>query len=479
MGNPLPLALALGVYVAALFGIGWWARSRIHDASDFLVAGRRLSFPLATATLFATWFGAGTLLAVADEVRAEGLRATALDPIGAGACLLLAGLFLAAPLWRLQLLTLPDYFRGRFGPRAELAGALLMVPGYFGWIAAQFVALASLLELCFGLDLALGIALVALVGTGYTLLGGMWSVALTDALQTALLLVGLVVTTVVTLAALGDGAPAAGLARLAAETPPEMLRPIPLEGLAPLAGWLGLLAAGALGNLPGQDLLQRIFAARSARVARRACLVAGVAYLTFGALPPLLGLAARLLAPDQQRAVLPMVAGLVAHPAVVLVFVLAVVSAVLSTIDSALLAPASVLAQNVVARVAPRAAGRLSPLAWNQWAVVAVALASLAVAYRGEDAFALLESAYEVGLVSLLVPLVAGLYWRRGDEQSALAAMAAGTLPWLVHWLADWEWFAEPWLAPRGVALPAGLSCAALAVAAYVACALRPSRMRP
>ena len=145
MIDPVLLGLTLAVYVAVLFAIGWWARGRIHDATDYLVAGRRLSMPLATATLFGTWFGAGTLLAVADEVRSQGLRATALDPVGAGGCLLLAGLFFAAPLWRLSLLTLPDFFRMRFGPRAEMVGALLMVPGYFGWIAAQFVALAGLL----------------------------------------------------------------------------------------------------------------------------------------------------------------------------------------------------------------------------------------------------------------------------------------------------------------------------------------------
>lgn len=470
MGEPLLLAVVLGSYVAVLFAIGWWARGRIHDAADFLVAGRRLSLPLATATLVGTWFGAGTLLAVADEVRAEGLRATALDPVGAGGCLLLAGLFFAGPLWRMQLLTLPDFFRRRFGSRAEWVGGLLMVPGYFGWIAAQFVALAGLLELCFGIDPAVGVALVAGVGTGYTLLGGMWSVAVTDALQLVLLVVGLVVAVFATLSALGGGAIGDGLTRLMAETPVEMLQPVPLEGLAPFAAWLGLLAAGALGNIPGQDLLQRVFAARSESVARRACLAAGVAYLVFGALPPLLGLAARLVAPDQQQTVLPLLVGLLVHPAVAVPFVLAVVSAVLSTIDSAILAPASVLAQNVVPR-----AGSLSPLARNHMAVLGVALASVGVAYSGEDAFSLLESAYEVGLVSLLVPLAAGLHSRRGGERAALAAMGAGTLPWLAHRVAGWDWFAEPWLAPT-LHLPTGLCCAALGVIAYAAASLGDGR---
>ena len=294
--DPAPLpGVALVVYLAALFALGLWARGRIHNTTDYLVAGRSLSLPLASATLFATWFGAGTLLAVTDEVRAEGVRAAALDPIGAGACLLLAGVFLARRLWRLQLLAVVDFFRRRFGARAELLAGVLMVPGFCGWVAAQFVALAAVLELIFGLDPALGRVLVAIVGAGYTLLGGMWSVTITDAFQVVLLLVGLVILGFAALAKLGAADPVAGFGRLLAETPPDLLTLVPLDELRPLLAWLGLFAAAALGNLPGQDLAQRILAARSERVAQRACIVAGIAYLGFGLIPVGLGLVSLLV----------------------------------------------------------------------------------------------------------------------------------------------------------------------------------------
>jgi SSS family solute:Na+ symporter len=461
---------ALVLYVGALFALALWARGRTRTSEDYLVAGRRLSLPLTTVTLFATWFGAGTLLIAADEVRAEGVRAAALDPLGAGACLLLAGLFFATPLWRMRLLTLADFFRVRFGRRAETLSAILLVPGYLGWIAAQFVALASLLALLFGIDLAWGILLVAIVGTGYTLIGGMWSVVVTDALQTVLLIVGLVVMAVAALAALGEGAVAAGASRLLAETPSARLALIPREGLEPALGWLALLAAGALGNLPGQDLMQRIFAARSATVARRACFLAGFAYLSFGAIPVMLGLAAALLAPDDERAILPILAGLLLHPIASLCFILALVSAVLSTIDSAILAPAGVIAENLLARVRGGWIARLPRIALDRLAVIAVALASVMLAWSGEDAWSLLESAYEVGLVSLLVPLSAGLASRRGGAPSALAAMGIGTALWLAHGALGFEWFAEPWLRDGfGLLLPVGLSSAACGLAAYVA----------
>src|SRR5690606_17305237 len=237
------LGVALVAFVVLMLGIGWRAGARIKTIEDYVVAGRRLSLPFATATMFATWFGAGTLLTATDEVRAEGLRAAALEPIGPGLCLLIAGVFFARRLWRMKLLTLPDFYRRRFGPRAEVVASIIMVPGYFGWIAAQFVALAGILEVFWQIPMQHGIWLVALVGTGYTLLGGMWSVTLTDVVQLALVLIGLVVLAVTVLAELGGGAGmAAGWARLVAETPPEHLVLMPAENAAELVGWLSVLA---------------------------------------------------------------------------------------------------------------------------------------------------------------------------------------------------------------------------------------------
>src|SRR5690606_14089986 len=182
------LAITVVAYAALMLAIGWWARGRVDTSEDFLVAGRKLPLVLAAPTLLATWFGAGTLLTATDEVRAGGLRMAALEPLGAGVCLILAGLLLAPKLWRMKLLTLGDFYARRFGVRAERWSAVLMVPSYFGWIAAQYVALAGMLEISFGLPISIGLMLVAAIGIAYTLLGGMWSVTATDALQIALVI---------------------------------------------------------------------------------------------------------------------------------------------------------------------------------------------------------------------------------------------------------------------------------------------------
>ena len=454
----VPMGATLLAFVLLTYGIAMRANAEIHDAEDFLVAGRRLPLGLAWATLMATWFGAGTMLTAADEIYVEGMRAAALEPLGSGVCLLLAGLFFAKPLWEMRLLTLGDFYRQRFGGRAEVASALLLVPIYLGWIAVQFLALAHMLHLFFQLPVPVGVLLVAAVGTGYTLMGGMWSVTLTDAVQLALLLIGLCWLGLRVTGEIG------GLGHLFRSLPRADLTLIPRDTAREAVGWLGVFVIAALGNLPGQDLFQRVFASKSSGVARGACLLAGGTYLLFGAIPVLMGLAGRLLLEGEQEAVVPELAAMLLDPVTAVVFTVALMAAVLSTIDSALLSPASLLARNVIDR---EGTGEdLDLLAWTRRAVLAVAVASAVLALIGEDAYRLLEDSYALGLVNLFVPLTLGLYWSRGGEWAALGSMVAGSVTWALHYGLGME----AWL---GLALvPVELGALGTALTTYVVVAL-------
>lgn len=462
----MPTTLAAAVlllYTAVLFGVAWIASRRIHDFSDYLVAGRNLGVPLASLSLLATWFGAGTLLASAEEVRSVGLSAAALEPIGPGICLLLVGLFYAVPLRRARLLTLGDFFARRFGRHAEIACAAVMVPSFFGWIAAQFSVLAALLGELFGLPFGAGLGLVAAVAVSYTLVGGMWSVTLTDAVQVVIVVFALLALGVSAMAELGGGSVAGGLARLGRDTPPDLLAVVPGE-LTALLAWSGLLVAGALGNIPGQDVLQRVFASRTERVARRACLIAGSLYLVLGAVPVVLGLAARLLLPGQEGDMLATLGRILFSPLAALGLVLLVVSAVLSSVDSALISAASVLAQNLLRHSFPRT----GLLRLSRLSVLIIGAASLFYAFRGLSAYSLLEDAYELTLVGLFVPLTAGLFWKRGGRTAALAAMGSGVFLWTVHLASGWDWFLEPALFAAGLPVPNAIGLTAASLAGYL-----------
>jgi Na+/proline symporter len=386
-----------------------------------------------------------------------------LDPLGAGVCLIIAALLVAGPMWRMKLLTVPDFFCRRYGASAELVSSLILVPSYFGWIAAQFTALAEVLNLFFDIPMGWGIVLVAVVGTGYTLMGGMWSVTLTDAVQITLVLVGLIVLLWVVLWELGQGDAIAGWARIGAETQADRLRLLPSNGGIAVLAWLGVFAIGAFGNLPGQDLMQRVFACNSERTARLACLIAGGAYLLFGAIPLVLALASNLLFPAEMEAkILPTLAHAFLHPVVTVVFVVALLSAILSTIDSAILSPASVLAQNVFPRF-----GKVDTLRSNRIAVFLVATCSVMLAFAGESAYELLEEAYLLTMVGLFVPLMLGLYTLPKNRLAGVACMLSGMGVWGIHFLCGWDEFLQPAQAVGWIAFPLSLGATFCSLLGY------------
>jgi Na+/proline symporter len=293
----------------------------------------------------------------------------------------------------------------------------------------------------------------------------MWSVTLTDAFQIALVLAGLVVLAVTVLGQLGDGSVYFGLLKLRDETPPQMLEVVPTESFRTFLEWMAVFCVGALGNIPGQDLMQRVFAAKSAAVAQWASIIAGIAYLVFGLLPIVLALAARLLVPqDVTGAILPALASLFLSPAILIVFTVALVSAVLSTIDSAILSPASVLSQNIFERFNRN---RIASLTLNRIAIVLVTAGSVGFAFLGESAYALLEDAYELPLVGLFVPLALGLKSKSPRERAAVASMLVGTSLWLIHYAAGWEYFVEPLASRWDMFLPVSLSIAFISLLAY------------
>jgi SSS family solute:Na+ symporter len=451
------LAIVLGLHVSLLVGISIRSARRVATVDDYLVAGRRLGLMLSTGTLLATWYGAGTVLAASDEVRRVGLSGAVLDPLGAGLCLLLAGLFLAGPLRRLELDTLGDFFRVRFGPRAEIVGAILMAPPYLGWIAAQFVALSGVLEATLGVPHAVGILLVALVGLVTALFGGMWSVTLTDALHMAIVVIGLLALTWGALSALASGTEG-DLFTLADALTPEHTSFFVDDGVTGALLFVGVLSAGALGNLPGQDLFQRVFSAKNEATAVRACLLSGMLYLIIGSLPVVIGLAARALDSDSSTGL----AGLaerVLSPGLYVVLIVALFSAVISTVNSAILSPAALLSQNVVGRLMPATRGSLRSL---RILVIIVTLGSVGLAFVGESAYALLESAYGLPLAALFVPLIAGARFGARSERGALLAMGLGASLYLTHLALGWERFLGPFIDER-MPFPVALTCACIA----------------
>ena len=425
------------LYLAASVAIGLYASRRVRGAADFAVARGRFSTPIVTATVFATWFGAETVLGIPATFMKEGLVGLVADPFAAMGCLAVIGLVFARPLHRLAPLTLGDYFRDRFNRPAEVVLTLCIAFSYFGWVAAQFVALGLALNVLSGgaIDLRTGVVVGAIVVLIYTVAGGMWSVALTDFFQAVVIVLGLAgVAWVVADLAGGAGRvieTAASSGRLQFLPPPD------------LKSILAFISAGLvvlLGSIPQQDVLQRIVSARDESTAARGAILGGLAYLAIAFVPIFLVAAAtlidppmveRLIAKDHQL-ILPTLI-LERTPFVIQVFFFgALISAILSTASGALLAPAVLVAENLL-RPVLKPKDDQALLRMMRLTVLALGLAITAMALHSNlSIYQLVNESGKVVLVAAFAPLAAGLFWPRANSAGALASAALGLVVWIL-----------------------------------------------
>jgi SSS family transporter len=434
------------LYLAVTITIGLWAAKRVHGARDYLVAGRSLPLYMNVATVFATWFGAETVLAVSSTFVKEGMRGIVADPFGFSLCLILVGLFFARAFYRMDLLTIGDFYRKRYGHAAELVTSLCITLSYLGWTSAQLIALglvfnaltAGAISLPMGILLGAGCVLV------YTLLGGMWSVAFTDLFQTVIIVAGMLYLAWL-LAGMAGGADAVVAHALAAGKFDFWPKVEAKEALAFLAAFL----TAALGGIPQQDVFQRVTSARDEKTAVRGSIIGGSLYFVLAFVPVFLAYSAFLIAPkmvtplleaegNRFQEILPTLILSQTPLFAQIMFFGALLSAILSTASGALLAPTALFTENVLKRLYPHMSDRQFlftlrlVLVIFTFAIAAFALASEASIYQ------MVQNTYKITLVSCIVPLAAGIFWKRATVQGALFSIALGLASWIAM-----EFFAD------------------------------------
>lgn len=421
------------IYLLITVLIGRWAARRVKSASDFVVAGRSLPLGISTCVIFATWFGSETMLGATSEFAQHGLLGVMEDPFGASLCLLLVGLFYARKLYRSNLLTFCDFFKVRYGRKAEVISALLMIPSYFGWIAAQIVAMGIVVNTVMGIDLSVAMVASGLIVMAYTYMGGMWSVSITDFIQTIMIVIGIVV---ITWMAVQD---AGGLATVVEKAPEGTFRFFPDHTWE---GWMNYVAAWmtiGLGSIPQQDVFQRLMSSKSERVAQHSSYLGALMYLVIGLMPLLIVLCAQQLYPElmsDNEKILPNMVLQHSSLFIQVLFFGALLSAIMSTTSGAILAPATVLGENIIrplfANISDQKLLRIIRLS-----VVIVSALSMIMALGSQDIYELVAASSVLSLVSLFIPLTAGLYWKRSNEAGAVLSIGAGTLGYLVSLMMD------------------------------------------
>ncbi|MCD5363561.1 sodium:solute symporter family protein [Chromobacterium aquaticum] len=447
------------VYLLLSVGIGLYAATRVRNARDFAVAGRSLPFPIVTAMVFATWFGSEAVLGIPATFIDKGFAGIVEDPFGSSMCLVLVGLLFARPLYRLNLLTIGDFYKQRFGRNVELFVSLCIIASYLGWVAAQLTALGVVFNVLSqgAISANAGMLLGAAIVLVYTLFGGMWSVALTDFFQMTVIVAGLLYLTWL----IGDmaGGPVKVLQHAAAQ---DKFTMIPSMAPKDIVGFVGALLTMMLGSIPQQDIFQRVMSAKSENIAARASIVGGGLYLTFCMLPIFIGFAATLIDPTMVSRWMQQDAQMIL-PSLILertplfaqvMFFGALLSAIMSTASGTLLAPSVTFTENVLSRFIPVMSDRQFLLAMRLTVVGLAIVTTVFALVSDATIYEMVGNAYKVTLVSAVAPLFAGLFWKRSTPQGALLAIAFGLSSWLaLDWFGPADAFWPPQLVGLGFSI--------------------------
>jgi SSS family solute:Na+ symporter len=446
MDTKLWLGGGILVYICIVLAIGWWAGRRIKGMSDFLVAGRRLPMWMAFATLLATWFGAGSSMGVCGTVYSDGLPGIISDPFAAAISLIIAGVFFVGMLRRLRLLTVTDVIERRFGKSAGIYASAWMIPVYIGWLGAQILGIGKILNLLTGIDPAWGTIIGAVIILVYTAVGGMWAVTLTDVVQVSLIIIGLA------LIVPGSVNIAGGLEAIFKSVPPEHLSLMPAKSdWNTIVGYMGQWCVMGLGCVVGQDLIQRSLSSRTDRIAVSSTILAGVVYLMLCVVPITIGFAGRIILPELKdgEALLPLLASKILHPVVFTIFLSALISAIMSSADSSLLAASSLLINNVIKPFSPNMTDRKQLHMTRSITVIITIIATVGGLYV-ESIYTLMIQSWVSLLVVVFIPVTAALYSKKADSKCIWTTMLVATLVWLTYisWcgITDAEGFSDDML---------------------------------
>ena len=417
-------------------GIGLWAASRVHTTKDFAIAGRHLPFYMVTATVFATWFGSETVLGIPATFLQEGLHGVVADPFGSSLCLILVGLFFAAPLYRMNLLTIGDYYKKRFGRKVEVLTTIAIVISYLGWVGAQITALGLVFNVVSGGEISKFTGMW--IGSGtiliYTIFGGMWAVAITDLLQMIIICVGMlyiggsVSGMVGGVGAVVQHASAAG--KFSFWPAPDLK-----EIIAFAAAWMTMM----FGSIPQQDVFQRVQSSKTITIAVWGSVLGGSLYFVFAFVPMFLAYSATLIDPKMvadlidtdPQLILPTLVLKHAPLFAQVMFFGALLSAIKSCASATLLAPSVTFTENILR---PMMAKMSDHQLLRLMRIVTLSFTVLVTIYAMNSKlsiFKMVENAYQITLVMAFIPLACGVYWKRATNQGALLSIFLGLTTWL------------------------------------------------
>ena len=416
MDNLIDYAVVV-LYFALMIGAGYVGLRRARSAEDYLVAGRRLGPAMYLGTLSAVVLGGASTIGGVSLGYQYGISGMWLVfMLGLG--IIALGVLLSARLSRLGIYTVAEMLEVRYGSSSRLISAIIVAAYDLMVAVTATIAIGTVFNVILGLPSSLAILLAGGIVVLYSVVGGMWSITLTDILQFVIMTVGIFFV-LLPLAVSRAG----GFSGMREELPASYFD---LTAI----GWQTIFTYFLLfffGIMIGQDIWQRVFTARDDGVARWGTLAAGVYCLLYGVAGALIGTAAKAILSNLQSAdnAFAEVAKATLPTGLVGLVLAAALAAVMSTASATLLASSTILANDVYARFLVR--GDHNRVAVSRLFTLVVGVIVLVVSLLVKDVVGALTVAYDLLVGAVCVPVIGAFFWPRATAAGALASIAVGS----------------------------------------------------
>ena len=437
--STIAIYVGVGLYFAAMLTVGYLVRNKVQTSECYLVAGRSFSLAMNAPALTACFLGGSLVLSLPgltygmgvwnDETMWGGAVS-----LGGVFCLLIAGFFYMPKLWRLKLLSLGDFFYLRFGRATGFTVSLITVITFIFWVAVQILVFAKICTVFLGWPLGASAIVGIVIITIYTTMGGLWAVMATDAIQVALVSIGVVILFPVALDMVG------GWPEFIASIPADRTQIFPKSGAGGEVwlAWLACWAIIGIGGIVSPDLMQRAFAAKTPAVARNSAIVAAVIKTVLSIVMIGIALIGYLLVQkgllseeslkgDMELIVPVMVKELLPLP-LMIIFIGSCLSAVMGAASSALLAMSGMMSKNIAKDFIMPDIDDRRLLRVSRICVVIFAGMSLWAALNLKYVFLLLAFGFDLIMSSLLACMTLGMFWKKTNNYGALSGILAGFL---------------------------------------------------
>jgi solute:Na+ symporter, SSS family len=420
-------------FLAASLVVGTLTSRLVKKSSKrYMVAGKSLPLFFVGTMLAAQSIDGNSSLGNVSLVYQFGFWAGAVIPIGLTVCLVLTGAFYAKKLNKMSMLTLPDFYYRRFGAGPEGISAILMMISFIVLVAGNFAASGFILSAVLHIDFFWAMLIAALVVLVYTFAGGLFSSAYTDIFQ-IYLAIGAFWAAFIFFA---GGFSGVDFGAILGNAPPSYLD---LSGLTDmgngaLVNWAGILALG-LGDIVALDFMERVFAAKDGKTARRGAFMGGG--LTALTIIPtsMMGIVALYFLPN-------LTDPFTAYPdlainhvpfAIGVALLMGVLGASMSTANGGLLAISSVMSRNIIQRDILRKWFKKPGmedrklLRTTRIFTIPMMAAAFILGYLLPQPGVYLILAFDIVFAGAWAPLTLGLFWKKSNWYAAITSLILGS----------------------------------------------------